>query len=80
MDISDSARAELRKLANANLSVPGEPIDATASAADFCTIFGEIKPILQSLIPVFGLIPGVGKKVAAALTALLALGSAICPG
>jgi hypothetical protein len=49
-----------------------------AAAADICTTYKKVKPILEGLLPFLALIPNIGKPVVAALKALMAALDAHC--
>ena len=54
---------------------------AAAGAPDFCSAYKTAKPILQvatTLLPI--IVPGIGTTIAAAITALIAVGDKACPG
>jgi hypothetical protein len=59
-------------------------VDAMASTAavgkeDLCKIYKAVKPILEGILPFIELIPGWGKKAAAAIRLLMKGLDALCP-
>ena len=80
MALSANSATELRAIVDANLATPAaaSPPGAAGAATDFCTVWPNAKPVLQTLAGIaVGRIPGQGTAAAAALTALLAAGQAI---
>jgi hypothetical protein len=85
-DMSAQALQELRQQLNDAAKGAATAHAATVAAAavgpaDFCSAYKTAKPILQlatTLLPVF--LPGLGTTIAAAITALIAVGDKACPG
>jgi hypothetical protein len=85
-DLSPQVLQQLRAQMDAALAAPHATVMAAAAAAptptDFCSLWPTVKPILQALVGIIGLIPGFGPAAGAALTALLTIGDQIyktCP-
>jgi hypothetical protein len=53
---------------------------ASAQALDICGVYKVVKPILTGILPFIKLIPGFGGTVATAITALMGVLDATCPG
>jgi hypothetical protein len=52
--------------------------------AQFCQLWSQVKPVLETILPLARLIPGVGMIISSAITTLLIAGnaasSALCGG
>jgi hypothetical protein len=68
------ALANAIKAAKANL--PPTAFSGGSPLATFCQEWPKIKPTLETLQPIVGLIPVVGTFISAAIATLLALGNA----
>jgi hypothetical protein len=68
-----SEASDIEALAKA---IRGAPAPKAFSSADFCRLWAQVKPILEAMKPIAGLVPVIGPLVSAALTTLLTLGSA----
>jgi hypothetical protein len=75
MALSQQTADELRAIINANIQ-PALPPGIHAAPQDFCAVWPTAKPVLQILVSLAPLMPGVGTAAAAALTALIATGQA----
>jgi len=49
------------------------------SRTDICTIYRDVRPILEAILPFLRLIPSIGDAIALAITALIAALDGICP-
>ena len=84
-DMSAQALRELQQQLNDAVKAAAAAHAATVAAAaagpaDFCSAYKTAKPILQvatTLLPV--ILPGIGTTIAAAITALIAVGDKACP-
>ena len=50
-----------------------------AAAADFCTVYKKVEPIIKGILPFLKLIPVWGATAAAAIEAFLAALDKLCP-
>lgn len=75
--LSQNSAKELKTIIDANIAVPVSPGAPPAAPVDFCSIWPTAKPILQTLAGLVVFIPGVGPGAGAALTALVAAGTAV---
>ena len=80
-ELSAQALQDLRQQLNAAVVASASaPAAAAAAPADFCSAYKVARPILQLLVTVLPvLFPGPGTGMAAAISALIALGDKICP-
>lgn len=77
MPVSTTAANELRSLIDDNLKATARGGEAAIAGLSFCGVWPTAKPILETIAGIAFLIPGVGAKAAAILTALIAAGQAI---
>lgn len=54
-------------------------IKASKTPVDVCATYKQVKPILQYVLPFLSFIPGVGPRIVAAISALMAGLDAFCP-
>ncbi|GEM_PF-3905075 len=71
----DALRAFPAPTASAALT----PAMAAITLPDVCALYKKVKPILDTVVPIIGLIPGFGTAAATAIRALMAILDSICP-
>jgi len=84
-ELSKDALQELRQHMDAAMAQPmpapagAEKFAAAAAGggADFCSIWPNVKPVLQAVVGIIVFIPGLGTAAATALNGLLAVGDQI---
>ena len=80
MPLSASSAVTLRSVIDQSLAAPPAPPVGGAAPINFCTIWPEVKPILQPLLALF---PGAGQTAGPILTSLISVGNSIyqqtCP-
>jgi hypothetical protein len=83
-ELSSEMLQQLRQQVDAALATPPVAAQATATAADFCSIWPGAKQVLQFLVGIIALlplpVPGGGAGAAAALNALISVGDQIYRG
>jgi hypothetical protein len=78
-ELSHAALQQLREQMDAAIAQP-QPVPHVAAAIgpqDFCKIWPTAKPVLEVLVGIVVLIPGLGAGAAAALRALIVVGDQV---
>lgn len=62
-----------------NFESKQKSLKASKTPVDVCATYKQVKPILQGVLPFLSFIPGVGPRIVAAISALMAGLDAFCP-